>query len=646
MYYLQFKICMKINKLIKAFSLLLVVAFAACSDFEDTITDSPLRPAGNQGVYFPTTNSTVFELEPTDPTQLTLTIEREVSSGAFQVPINVEINDSSVFNVPQSVSFADGETEVEFTITFPEAEEGVTYNLALSVSGDDIVNPYGVGVPNISTNVTRIKWEAVEAPMVYVDGTFQGAGWSDATRPMYVTAEKAELGSTVRYRFKNVYKPSTGADDDGIYDGYHDVGFDPSRDWYTTIEIEDPDGEEGDVLMFRHEIGVTRGSYGMSSIGSNGANRGTLADSIITFAAGALAFWDNDGGYAANPTYIYLSKEVYIAANMIITDFNDVEYVEIEGELGEYESLAYNEVSSKTISQAIDIDSLNDKSVFADLYYISDVYAEDFGLAFYNLDGIIRIPENQPTGTKVFGQDVFVSQSSNHASSIEVNYKGTTVYTFGLIFHYEDGTIVGDFIETYFYKEDALVYTKADFLGEFILIGGSAPADVEIAEESDNNFVITGISRADAVNAVFNSTALTFSISPQPLADVTLGEGEEAVTYNATWYTQIPAGLSASAALEFEFDRRGNLIVAESSVGYGFRILGVNVADEDDAGYLNSNLNPSFIPVVSEVEALETQSVINLRSSNNSDTNFFIQGKKSSSNASVSVKQFPTIRVN
>lgn len=73
---------MKINRLIKAFSLLLVVAFTACSDFEDTELLSPEKPAGNQGVFFPTTNATAHELEPTDPTQITVKVSRTVSSGA------------------------------------------------------------------------------------------------------------------------------------------------------------------------------------------------------------------------------------------------------------------------------------------------------------------------------------------------------------------------------------------------------------------------------------------------------------------------------------------------------------------------------------------------------------------------------------
>lgn len=314
---------------------------------------------------------------------------------------------------------------------------------------------------------------------------------------------------------------------------------------------------------------------------------------------------------------------------MRIDDFNDVEYVDIEGELGEFESLAYGETWTKTISQAIDIDSTNEASEYKNLFYLADLYAEGYGLAFYydKTSGKVTIPESQKIGTKVFGQDLYVSQSDNNESSVVVNYKGTSIYTFGLTFHFSDGTIVGDFAETFYYSEEALTYTKEDFLGEFTLIGGSAPADVEIAEESPNSFVITGISRAEEVVAEFSPEDQTLSITPQELADVTLGEGEDAVTYNAVWYTQTPGGLSASAALEFEFDLRGNLIVSESSVGTGFRIIGYNVEDEDDAGYLNTNLNPAFIPVVADAEELELQSSVSLRSANKSGANFSIQGK-------------------
>lgn len=652
---------MKINKLIKAFSLLLVVAFAACSDFEDTITDSPQRPAGNQGVYFPTSNPSLFELEPAAATQVTLKVARELSSGAVQVPITVETNDSSVFNVPQSVSFADGETEVSFTVTFPDAAEGVAYNLKLSVVGDDLVNPYASALSNLSTVVSRIKWSPVGRPLVYKDGAFL-ALFGVSSLPMYVEADSVELESSIRYRLKNAYRIPTSEtpDEDGIYDGYpyNESGdFDNSKNWFTTIEIYD----NGEVFMPSNEIGVDWG-YGMISIGNVYGNTsaddkeqypwGTFADDVITFPANSLylsmANYNDGGKYpSGTPTIIYLSKEAYIAANLKIEDFNNVEYEEIEGELSLFESAAYSDTWAKTISGAIDPDEENEESDYKSLFYISDLYADDFGLAFYNYDGVIRIPENQPTGIKFLGNDVFVSQSATHSSSVFTNFKGTDVYNFGLIFHYEDGTIVGDFAETFYYSEDAIEYTKDDFLGSFSLLGGTDPMDVEIAENAANSFVITGIEYAEEVEATFDPTELTLTIDPQLLADVVI-EGD---TYETIWYTVVGSGQNTTASLEFAFNLRGDLAVTDASVGSGYRVRVINVEDEDDASWISTNRNPVF--VVSELDELETQSVesYTLRAatsdkSSGSGPNFFVQGKKVSIKATKPAKVVSGNRVN
>ena len=612
---------MKINRLIKAFSMLLIVAFAACSDFEDTELISPDKPAGSQGAFFPTSNVAAHELEPTDPTQITVTVSRAVSAGAASLPIVVKTNDDNVFNVPATANFADGETETDILVTFPNADEGVTYKLVLAVEGDQAVDPYGAGAISTATQVTRIKWEPVEDPFIYRDGTFEGAGWGDNSRPMYVYAEKAQLGSSVRYRLKNVYAPATSAnpDADGVYNGFFnfDPGFDSSKDWLTVIEIHSAAGTSGDVSMFTHEIGSQRSDYGWISIGSKAGSFGTLSANKITFPAGSLLFYDNDGSYDARTTTIYLTKEAYIADNMRIVDFNDVEYVEIEGELEVFESLAYGETWSKTLFTAVDIDSLNDESEYKDLFYLEDLYADNYGLAFYYNEetGSVNIPENQQIGREVFGRSLYVSQSESNESSVEVNYKGTSIYTFGLIFHFDDGTIVGDFTETFYYNEDALVYEKDDFLGEFSLTGGTAAMDVEIEEKSTDNFTITGITNADEVNAIFNPTNLTLSISPQILANVALGEN----VYEAEFDILKPSGSANDATLDFEFNLRGNLVVSDTSVGTGFGIYGINTENEENQGYLSRNTSPVFLPIISEIVEPETQGV----------ANFSIQGKKS-----------------
>ncbi|SFL17130.1 hypothetical protein SAMN05216357_11439 [Porphyromonadaceae bacterium KH3CP3RA] len=629
-------------KIYKLLVLLLAVLMTACSDYVDVEDPSPAPAAGNLGVYFPTPAISSFELEPTDPTEITLTVARTTSSGAADVAIIVETNDDDVFNVPQTASFANGETEATIKVTFPTAAEGTTYTLKLAVAGDENVNPYGVYLPYVTVDVTRIKWEAVEEPMVYVDGTFVDI-WGTTPRPVYVHAEKAQLGESVRYRFKNVYSPATAdPDEDGIYNGFYNnnPGFDASKDWYTIIEIHNATGTSGQVSMLAHQIGVTWSSYGMISIGSNDNAFGNLSNNVITFPANALFFSDNDGNInAATPTYIYLTKEAFIAANMKIDDFNDVEYEVVEGAVGVFESAAYGDTWDKALSKAIDIDEENEESEYKGLYYLSDLYAEGYGVAFYYANDRVRIPENQPIGTKVFGQDLFVSQSSDISSSVEVTDKGVTIYTLGLIFHFEDGTIVGDFAEKFYYSEEAVEYTKADFIGNFLMTGqsqftGGAPAEmeVEIAEGADNNsIVITGIDYAEEVIASFDPSTSTISIKPQVLADIVSGDE----TLDATLYTRTAAGaIGQTAAIDFSFHLGGDLVITSTSEANGYLIR-----SEAAGGWLDGYRNIVFSPTEASAVDADAQSVasLSLRSATNliqsndngNESNFRIQGKKS-----------------
>ena len=124
-----------------------VIAFFSCKDDNPEREVSPQTPAGCHGVYFPSTNITSTEIDPDDPTEITITIERTNSSVAVEVPISITVNDDNVYVVPQRVAFAAGEKSVQFQVTFPSADVGITYRLSLTVQGDEYVNPYGSGSP-------------------------------------------------------------------------------------------------------------------------------------------------------------------------------------------------------------------------------------------------------------------------------------------------------------------------------------------------------------------------------------------------------------------------------------------------------------------------------------------------------------------
>lgn len=632
-------------KLSKLYSILLMLAaillFAACNDYVDTEETSPSVSEGCQGVYFPSSNTSAFEMEPTETTEITLTIARTNTTSAADIPITVETNDSSIFTVPETVSFSAGDTAVDFTITFPNAAEGTTYNLNLTVDGDDYVNTYSAEASYLETSVTRIKWETVSEPIVYVDGTFATL-WGVDIVAMYVEAEKAELASVTRYRFKNAYNAPTSVDDDGIYDGYRYTSedeFDTSTDYYTIIEID----ASNNVYMYPHDIGVDW-DYGMISIGciypdvsddNDTYPWGTLEDDVITFPSQSLYFsmadYNSGSKYSAStPTYIYFNKDDYLAANMAIDDYNSIDYDLIAGDVGLFESAAYSSTWNQAIYSAVNVDSLNEESEYLDLYYLSDLYASGYGVAFYcyEEDNKIIIPENQPIGTTTFGKAIYVSASNEVESSFAVSTKGVKTYTLGLTFHYEDGTVLGDFAEVFYYSEDAIVYSKDNYLGDFILSGTSpwgyddAAMSVTITEDDNSNLIIEGVDYADSIYASFNTDNSSMIIYPQYLPDYG--------SYDITLYTYDGSNYSTDS-LAFALNPAGVISVASTSPTSGY-LLYSSAAGGFIDGYYDLILTPDTEKAAKLSTSLETPSalgsMINISETKNETmSNIKLQGK-------------------
>lgn len=617
-----------INKIFLLGALIGLVAFIGCSE-DDLIkpTPSPDAPEGTQGVYFPTTNKAAFEFMPVDPTEFTMTIARSTSEGSVDVPLTVDVNDDNVFVVPASVNFKAGETEATFKVTFPTAAEGKKYNLKLSVAGDQYVNPYVKGVPYVETNVMRVKWETIAEPMVYVDGTF--LAWFGVTsEPMYVYAEKAVLGNVTRYRFNNVYKvPVIGVDADGIWDGFpfNDPGdFDESKDYVTTIEIGGDKGTANEVYMYPHDIGV-EWQYGMHAIGSIYGNLtvggepakkaeyplGILKNGIITFPANSLYHTLPTNGIriAGDPTTIYLSKEIYLKENMAIKDFNDLEYEVIEGDVSTFASKAFGDSWEQTLGKAVDVDAENKDSEYKNLYFLADLYSDGKGVAFYYNEesGRVTIPENQPIGATVFGQELYVSPSAKIKSSVEVKDNGLVEYTLGMIFHYEDGTIVGDFAERYLYSEDPLSYNIGDFVGSFTMTGFSlfqgeddANMDVKIAKgTNDNELLITGVDLAAEIIATFDPLTSMISVKPQALADFN--------QYDITLLTVIVDGTklltSETAIIDLQRNLIGDIVLAPYSEAIGYALK-----SEVAGGLVDGYYDIKFTPRAAKSTSMNTQS--------------------------------------
>ena len=665
-----------INKIFLLGALIGLVAFLGCSE-DDLIkpTPSPEIPAGNQGVYFPKSNKAAFELLTEDAAEIEITIARNASEGAVDVPITQEVNDDNIFVVPASVSFAAGETETTFKVTFPNAVVDKAYNLKLNVSGDQYVNPYVEGVPYVATKVTVSEpedwvWETV-GPLVFVDGAFSHIWESAQQDAFYVEAEKGTLGDRVLYRLKNVYNRATDAtepDEDGIWPAYPFIpsgSLNNEEEVITLLQIGGMIEEESigsnEVFMPYFDTGlINLGGYGQILIGTAYGNLadiekansplGVLEEGIITFGKNSLFYMDDDGGYLVpNTTKIYLSKEIFLNDSKSIKDFNDLEYEIIEGEESTFVSNAYGDSWSQSLHKAVDIDADNPDSAFKNLFFLSDLYSEGKGVAFYydEESGDVTIPENQPIGTQVFGQDLYVSASETIESSVEDKENGLTEYTLGMIFHYEDGTIVGDFAERYLYSEDAISFVIDDFTGDF-LMSGFTPFDgrddaeeisIKIAlGENDNELVITGIRYAEEIIATFDPLTSMISIAPQPLADAMFNSD----LINASLISWIVDGNnlepSTTAIIELETNLLGDISLSAYSEAIGYGIETTDLGGGFLDGYYFIDFTRSKSANAASLNSFDTSftklqsnnSIVrSIQSKKEKGNNFKIQGKKS-----------------
>ncbi len=598
-----------VNKILLALGVF-ALTFVSCEDTVEPQSPAPTVSENCQGVYFPVSdayNNAAYEMEPTETREITLAMSRTRTGEAVEVPLTVVVNDSDVFVVPETVYFGATDTLSTFTVTFPNAEEGITYNLELTVSGDDYVNPYMSDL-YVATSVTLIKWESVAAPAVMLDGMIATL-FGVEQYPFYVYYEIAELGSGItKYRFLNPFaRVPTSVDADGIYDAYPytETGdlVDATSDYNMIVSVEN-----NAATMEPFDFGTDWG-YGMMSGGTiygyystslSSYPLGVVDGDVITFGASSLYFsmadYSSGGAYVAStPTIIYLTKDAYLAANLVIEDYNAVEYNLISGAISEFSSAMRGTSWDQTFAKAIDLDEDNEDSEYKNLYYLADLYATGYGLAFYYDAELNRltIPSDQETGLSVFGQAVYMSASTSVASGMTTAANGVETYTFGIAFHYADGTILGDFQEEFYYSEASISFGIDNFCGNFTMTGSSffgdpdANMSVTIAKHGANNdsLVITGVTYAAEIYASFDSQESIMSIAPQVLADY--------YGYDMTLYTVDNDGYtSTTLTLDFGVSISGNLRVDTFSNAAGYVLYSATAG-----GYVDGYYDIVFTPV-------------------------------------------------
>ncbi len=142
---------MKVNKLSLYILAMLSLVLSACSSDEyDWATVS-----GNQ-VYFSNETQETFELS-TEATTFEVPIYRVKTSEAITVPVKATLQDGTIFTVPSSVTFAEGQKEAKIAISYDPSK--ITYgqyeDITLSIADSTYTTDYGYGSLTFKAGATE-----------------------------------------------------------------------------------------------------------------------------------------------------------------------------------------------------------------------------------------------------------------------------------------------------------------------------------------------------------------------------------------------------------------------------------------------------------------------------------------------------------
>ena len=141
----------KIGKLLFA----ILGAILLLSSCKDTIVREPSPVQNGTHAYFSENNITSYSFIPADTPILNVVIGRNISKGKATVKYAV-VDKDGVFNLPDSVVFADGSALDTIKVDFSKMPIGTTSTLSLEV---DSLSSYFYGASSISITVLRdYKW--------------------------------------------------------------------------------------------------------------------------------------------------------------------------------------------------------------------------------------------------------------------------------------------------------------------------------------------------------------------------------------------------------------------------------------------------------------------------------------------------------
>ena len=194
-----------------------MLGITACS------SDNNWQPGSVSGqqVFFSNNLGSSYEISPTE-NSFSVQVSRYDKSGALNVPLTVTMNEGSIFNVPTSVSFADGQDVANLVISYNPADivYGKYDTITVVLNDAAVTTPYGISTYKFTAGVT--EWVKLKGSGLYRDD-FIGSLWSSVGNQVWDVDIYESAITPGRYKVATPYSP--------------DYGFRKSKLWSNEEEI-------------------------------------------------------------------------------------------------------------------------------------------------------------------------------------------------------------------------------------------------------------------------------------------------------------------------------------------------------------------------------------------------------------------------
>ena len=291
-----------------------VAAFTvlSCSTKEkDPFTPGDPEENGCYGVYFPAQDASGSHIySPVQDPVIEIKVARKNTSGNITVPVVTEFSEDGIFKL-DPVTFADGQAETTFNVSFPTAKEGTNYTASIYITDNQYAAKYSDQAMGIDFSVMRVEMK----DFMQEDGkekakvTFSDPAFFEEIHDVYIKYYEVDgvrycetVGGTTVYSGNELDGEGPWGTDVQLkfkwYTNKKVTVKDVEYDW---IEVEaSPTGFTssgnpiymGDYFHMRADMGLSNGdykdSYDRYTNGSDGYNP---------------SYYDGHGGFIFNAAY-------------------------------------------------------------------------------------------------------------------------------------------------------------------------------------------------------------------------------------------------------------------------------------------------------------------------------------------------------